>query len=191
MRTVRPRHAAAWIVVAVLFSVLTGCGGAPAPEPLPKPSGSTSPSASASATPGAPVMPGAARAKTKAGAIAFAHGFIEALNFSGTHGDTRIFRNLYIPLCTRCEAIADGIDQTYARGGYFRGGEWRPTRFKFYAIENDVAVLDAVVTYEPQTWVKQSGAKPTIYSGSENNLKAFNLRWRAGEWHVSALDPTT
>ncbi|MCW2836497.1 MAG: hypothetical protein JWQ15_611, partial [Marmoricola sp.] len=114
MRTVRPRHAAAWIVVAVLFSVLTGCGGAPAPEPLPKPSGSTSPSASASATPGAPVMPAAARAKTKAGAEAFVRHYVDVLNYAGLSGDTQPLRRLHISICTRCEAIADGIAQTYA-----------------------------------------------------------------------------
>lgn len=191
MRTLHPRLAAG-SMAGVMLLALTACGGSPHPQPLPKPISSTSPtpSASASASPTPPVMPEAAGAKTKAGAEAFARGFIEALNYAGTSGDTKPLRGLYISLCTRCEAIADGVDQTYAAGGYFRGGEWSPTRFKFYAIENNVAVLDAIVTYQPQTWVKKSGATPITYRGSENNLKALNLRWQAGEWHVSALDPS-
>lgn len=135
-------------------------------------------------------MPAVAKAKTRAGAVAFALAFVEALNYSGMTGDTRTLRSLYIPLCTRCEAIADGIDKTYVHGGYLRGGAWTPTGHKFYVIDNNVAVLDLLVSYAPQTWVKRSGAEPTLSRGSQNNLKAFNLRWQAGRWHVSALDPT-
>jgi hypothetical protein len=189
MRTVRPRHAAAWIVVAVLFSVLTGCGGAPAPEPLPKPSGSTSPSASASATPGAPVMPGAARAKTKAGAEAAVRHFLIAMGYAGNTGETGVFESTYTMECARCRAITDGIKSTYANGGSIVGGDWRPTRLKFYAIEGDIAYIDAVVDYVAQIWIKSTNARKTMSPARRNVLKTFQLIWREGKWRVGALDP--
>jgi hypothetical protein len=177
------------LVAAVLAGLLaSGCGGSPEPGQLPAPERSSTPSASAKPAP--PVMPKAAKAKTRAGAIAFARLFMATLNYAGGNGETQPLRRLFIGECTRCEAIADGIEQTYRQGGYFLGGEWSPTRFKLYSIQNDVAVLDAFVTYEAQTWVKKSGAKPIRYGQSRNNLKAFNLRWQGGAWHVSALDPT-
>ena len=155
MRTVWPR----WVAGLAAGLLLSGCGGdSPEPKPLPKESKS-SPSASPSATP--PVMPAAAKKKTKAGAIAFARAFIQTLNYSGSSGDTARLRRLFIAPCTRCEAIADGIDETYAAGGSFEGGDWVPTRFQFHTMDGNVAVLDALVTYEAQTWVKRSGTKPS------------------------------
>ena len=184
MRTVWPRWVAGLIAVGLLLS---GCGGdSPEPKPLPKESKS-SPSASPSATP--PVMPAAAKKKTKAGAVAVARTFLDALNFAGATGDTDPLRGTYTQLCTRCEVIADGIDKTYREGGKIEGGAWHPTRFKFYGIENQVAVVDAAVDYDAQTWTKRSGAKPTKFPASQGNLKAFHLRWTGSRWAVSALDP--
>src|SRR3954467_1198640 len=121
----RGRHTLA-AVIGALCVLLDGCGGSAEPQPLPRPTASLSPSPSA--TP--PVMPPAAKERTQAGATAFARLFIESLNYAGAVGDTESMRRLYLPLCTRCEAIADGIDETYAKGGYFKGGAWEPVRFK-------------------------------------------------------------
>ena len=85
--------------------------------------------------------------------------------------------------------IADGIDATYRKGGKIQGGAWHPTRFKFYGIENEVAVVDAAVDYDAQTWTKKSGAEPQEFPASQGNLKAFHLRWTGTKWAVSALDP--
>jgi len=156
MRTVWPRLAV-WLAAGLVAAglLLSGCGGdSPEPKPLPTDSKS-SPSESPSPTP--PVMPAAAKKKTKGGAIAVTRGFLAALNFAGATGDTKPLRALYVPLCTRCEAIADGIDQTYRSGGKIEGGAWHPTRFKFYDIENQVAFIDAAVDYDAQTWTKKSG----------------------------------
>ena len=186
MRTVRHRLAA---VAGVTCLLVAGCGSNPEPKPLPKSEPKTSPSASPSPSATPPVLPAAAKVKTKAGAIAFSDAFMEALNYAGTTGDTGPLRELFIPQCTRCAAIARGIDETYAAGGSIRGGEWRSTGHKFYAITNDVAVLDAKVTFEPQTLVKKAGESPTQFGKSTNNLKVFNLRWQNGRWYTSALDP--
>ena len=170
--------------------LLTACGGGGNPEPAPLPRTSTpSPTATASASPTPPAMPAAARQKTKAGAVAFTRHFMEVLNYSGGSGETRAFRGTFNALCTRCDGIADGIEQTYSLGGSYIGGEWTPTRFKFYSIQNDVAVLDAYVTFAAQQWKKRAGATPQQFPESRNNLKAFNLRWTFRGWVVSALDP--
>src|ERR1700712_3545826 len=139
-------------VAALALLLVAGCGGDPKPKSLPSPTPSPSPSASASASP--PALP--AQAKTRAGAIAFARTFIETVNYAGMAGDTGPLRALYIPFCTRCEALADGIDHTYAGGGSFKGGAWTPTSFRFYAIKNDVAFVDAFVDYAPQVWTQES-----------------------------------
>ncbi len=77
--------AAGSVQCLLLGVLLSGCGGNPEPAPAPSPRVSTSTSPSASPTP--PVMPAAARKKTKQGAIAFARFFIGALNYAGDTGN--------------------------------------------------------------------------------------------------------
>ena len=186
MRTVGLRLAPGLLAALLLNS----CGGSPEPAPLPKPSASSSsPAASASLTP--PVMPEAARAKTKAGAEGLVRYFLVALNYSGRAGNTAALRHAYVSSCTRCEGIAEGIDRTYVAGGYYRGGDWLPRKITFYKIGgDDVAVLDATVDYTAQTWVKRKNATPVKFRASSNHLHAFQLKWnpRLG-WRVGALDP--
>lgn len=186
------RTVGAWLVAGPIAAVLllSGCGGSPEPSPVANPTKGASPSASPSASPRAPALPAAAKEKTRAGAIAFARSFMDALNYAGATGDTRLLRSAYIKLCTRCEAISDSIDETYAGGGKIEGGEWHVKRLKFYAIKNEVAFVDAFVDYDAQTWTKKRGAKPVTFPASQGNLKAFNLRWTGAKgWRASALDP--
>jgi hypothetical protein len=191
MRTVGPRLAAGLIAGLVAGGpVLAGCGGSPEPKPLPAPTKSSSPSASASSAPTPPVMPEAAKAKTRAGAEVLVRHFLAALNYSGATGDTAAIRDAYVSLCTRCEAIALAIDKTYGAGGYYRGGDWLDKSITFYKIKGDVAILDARVDYTAQTWVKRKGSKPTVFPASTNHLHAFQLKWTPSlGWRVGALDP--
>src|SRR4051812_21969262 len=133
----RGRHTLA-VVIGALCLLLAGCGGSAKPQPLPRPTASLSPSPSA--TP--PVVPTAAKEKTDKGARAAVQYFLDALNFSGAVGDTSTLRASFAETCTRCEAIADGIDKTYSAGGYYKGGDWLPRRIVFYKIDGDVAILD-------------------------------------------------
>ncbi len=128
--------------------------------------------------------------KTRRGAISAAKFFIDALNYSSLTGDMGPLRSAYVPACTRCDGIADGIAQTYETGGAYTGGEWTVRRMKFYDIQGDVAAVDAVVDYAPQTWRKSRGADPVQYAGARQQLHAFQLLWTPEEaWRVGALDP--
>jgi hypothetical protein len=184
MGTVCPRLAAGLIAAGLL---LGGCGGSPEPKPLPAPTKSPSPSASATATP--PVMPVAAKAKTKAGAETTVRFFLSSMEYSGDTGNTAQFEDTYTRDCTRCQAISDGIKKTYDDGGSIVGGAWHPTRLTFYAIDKNVAYLDAVVDYEAQTWIRDASGTKTTSPARRNVLKAFQLIWRDGMWRVAALDP--
>jgi hypothetical protein len=184
MRTTRLLAA---LVAAALL--LAGCGGSPKPSTLPSKSPTPSPSASPSPTP--PVTPAAVRLKTKEGAEATVRLFLDTLAYAGASGQTDELRATYAASCTKCEAIAKGIDDTYGAGGSIRGGAWHPTQLKFYAIKGNVAYIDAVVDYGPQTWTRTSSASPQHAPAQKNVLKAFQLIWSSGRWSVGALDPQT
>jgi len=183
MRTVWPRLVAG---LAAAGLILSGCGGSPEPKPLPKESKST-PSESPSATP--PAMPTAAKKKTKAGAEALVQHFLSTMRYAGSSGDTNAFAATYTRACTRCAAITAGIEKTYRDGGSIKGGAWVPTKTKAYAVDDDVAFVDAVVDYERQVWVKDSSGSKTTSPAKKNVLKTFQLVWRDQRWFVGALDP--
>ena len=144
MRTVWPRLVAG---LAAAGLMLSGCGGdSPEPKPLPKESKS-SPSSSPSATP--PAMPAAAKKKTKAGAEALVRHFLGTMRYAGASGDTDAFAEHVHAACTRCAAIAEGIEKTYRDGGSHQGRRLGADQVtKAYAIDDDVAFVDAVVDYE-------------------------------------------
>src|SRR3954454_5178674 len=102
----RGRHTLA-AVIGALCLLLAGCGGSAKPQPLPRPTASLSPSPSA--TP--PVMPAAAKEKSEAGGRGAIQYIWDALNFWGAAGDTSALRAAFTETCTRCDAIADGIDK--------------------------------------------------------------------------------
>lgn len=108
--------------------------------------------------------------------------------YAGRTGDSAAFRRTFDDSCTKCEAIAAGIEDTYAAGGQISGGGWLPYDFRFYGIRRNVGYLDAYVNYEAQTYVANSSATPQRFPAKENVLKAFQLRWAQG-WTVGALDP--
>jgi hypothetical protein len=176
------------LAAAVLAGLLaSGCGGSPEPGQLPAPERSSTPSASA--TPAPPVMPKAAKAKTRAGAESAVRFFLSSMEYAGKSGDISAFQRSYTRECTRCSAIARGIRDTYANGGSITGGGWRPTQLRFYAIRNNVAYIDATVDYEPQTWIRASDAPKLTSPARKGVLKPFQLVWRDETWRVGALDP--
>jgi hypothetical protein len=117
MRTLGPQLAAGLLAVGVLIG---GCGGSPEPSPLPKPSKSSSPSASATPTP--PVMPEAAKAKTKAGAIAFARHYVDLINHAQATGDASALLAVEDTTCGSCERGRKYVDRVYGGGGTIQGG---------------------------------------------------------------------
>lgn len=177
-------------------ALLSGCGGTPEPGPVadrsasPAPSASTSPSASPSTSPVAPVMPAAAKKRTKAGAEAFVTFYVTILNYAGTHGETAGLRDIALPTCIKCKALADGIDDIYSRGGHINGGGWTVLKIRHFGFKQGHYFLDATIKSSPQKLVAKAGAPVKAFPGAPSRLRAFVLERQAGDWKVSELDPS-
>lgn len=183
----RPRQT---LAAALLLPLLAGCGGAPQASAPPTPGDGSPTSTESNDDAGPPDRNPNVQRKNRAGAEAATRAFLDNLNYAAMTGDTTQLRTTYVPFCTRCEAIADGIDAVYERGGTIDGGAWIETSLRFYDIQRDIAYVDAVVDYTPQTWQSSETEAPRRVPAQTNVLKAFNLRFsdQAG-WRVSALDP--
>ncbi|WP_147063780.1 DUF6318 family protein [Terrabacter aerolatus] len=114
-RTLLP-YAAAGLAAALLGACTSGDPGTTVTTAPPAASTTTSTSAAPSTTSTAPSpttsvdpvlarIPDAARARTAAGAQAFARFFIESLNAGASKPDSRVLAGLFAPSCETCQAM--------------------------------------------------------------------------------------
>jgi hypothetical protein len=108
------------VVGAALMLLLAGCGGDPKADPPP----STSPTPSVSSTPSPPALPEAAKANTKAGAIAFVRYYVALLNLLQSTGDERPLLAVSQSNCRSCMAVVRAANAIYDSGGHVEGGLW-------------------------------------------------------------------
>ena len=112
----------------------------------------------------------------------------DALNYAAGSGDTdRTAHCSTRELCSRCEAIADGIDKTYRNG---RLASWRrlgaPTRYqRSTALMAMSRCLDADVDYDASDLDQAKGGPSRAVPAQQGHLQAFQLRCDgrvAGAW---------
>jgi hypothetical protein len=167
------------IVGAVaLLLVLAGCGGDPKADPTPPPSPSTSP---ASTTPSAPAMPEAAKANTKAGAIAFVRYYVDLINHAQATGDVSGLAGVEAPECASCTKGREYLTGIYAAGGHVTGGTWTIRRAQAAPSGENWAVT-VVGDFAPSDVFSSQGAQPTHAKGGPT-LTNFVV-WNAGSWKV-------
>jgi hypothetical protein len=167
--------------LAVLLA-LTSCGGDPKADSTPTPSAPvTTP---VSTTPAPPVMPEAAKANTKAGAVAFVRYYVELINHAQATGEVGQLEAVEDEACTSCRAARKGVSDHYQSGGTISGGEW--------AIESALAVrnaaihgwvVDTRVRYGMQT-VSFGSSRPNKVNQAGEMVASFQVRWINNVWQV-------
>ncbi|MEO5651543.1 MAG: DUF6318 family protein [Marmoricola sp.] len=179
------RLAASLAAGSLLGLILTACGGNPEPQPMPAPRSSTSPSGSASPTPTPPVMPAAARKKTKQGAIAFVKYYVDALNHATFTGHTEPAHSLDAGKCGSCDRMLKMIETIYGADGSVNGGAWRPEIVGAIRQRGRPGwTIDAKITYGPQQVVPRAGSKAESFTGG-GRLVTFLLSRSGATWKVT------
>lgn len=92
------------------------------PTTPPSPTSSVTPSSTSSAT---PELPEAAKAGTKAGAVAFVRYYIELINHAQATGNTAALKAVEAPSCGSCLKGRRYIEDIYSSGGHIEGGAFR------------------------------------------------------------------
>jgi hypothetical protein len=171
-------------VLALAGCVLAGCGGSKEPksDPTPATVGPSSPSPSPTA---APTLPDAARANTKAGAIAFVRFYIDAFNHAQATGDTSMLALLEGPACRSCREVRQSIEHTYRAGGHAVGGALSIDGQEIHRSVGRQWVVDVAGHFSPSTIYASAGATPQHDKGGSTAASffvRFNDGWEVVRW---------
>lgn len=181
MRALGPRLAAGVIAASLL---LGGCGPNPAPRSLPKPSTSPSPSSSTAPAATPPVLPAAARLKTKAGAIAFARHYVDLINFAQATGRLDGLRAVEEASCKSCAKAESYLRDLYGHGGALHGGAFKVRSAS--ALMNPATrgwLVEVGVLFGPQ---RVDHPSPTPDETPQGGRLPINVQvaWRSKGWRV-------
>lgn len=84
----------------------------------------TTPTPSVTPTAVVPTMPKQAGEDSPEGAAAFVKHWVDVFNYAAATGDVEELSRLSSPDCKGCQNYIQLYRDTYAAGGYFKGGDW-------------------------------------------------------------------
>jgi hypothetical protein len=174
-----------FVAAACTAALLAGCTSNAEPTPLPEPSPS---SASASPTPSAtpPSLPPEAEGTSPQAAKAFAHFYVDSVNYAMATGETRDLEGLAAEACRACHAITDGIRDAYAGGGRLEGRGWLVRDVQYLRLASDKALIGVTLRIARQADYESGDAKPRWSRASRGHLD-LRMSWRTGQWRVFEL----
>jgi Family of unknown function (DUF6318) len=159
-------------------SELTESNGPSPTEPSP-----TDPSPTG---PQEPPLPDAAKAPGKAGAKAFVAYYIRLLNYASHTGDGALLLR-YGPSCRVCRSQADFAERLYGRGGWYRGGAWRPDNRTWLVLSSGSGYFVAVnVDTAAGRQLPRRDAEISRFAADRLRLN-FLLKPSSRAWQVSRL----
>jgi hypothetical protein len=167
------------VIGFALVLVLAGCGGDPTAEPSPTPS--TPVTSPVSTTPTPPAMPDAAKANTKAGAIAFVRHYIELINYAQATGDVEVLSGVEDASCRSCTQGRTYLASIYGAGGHVAGGEWTIRHASAKSSGENWAVT-VTGDFAPSDVFSAPTAEPSHATGGPT-LTNFVV-WHSDDWKV-------
>jgi len=172
----------------VLLLALAGCGGDPKADPSPSPSvPSVSP---VNTTPAPPALPEAARANTKAGAIAFVKYYIGLFNRAQTSGHPEEMASFSAHACDECNDVVAALAKIYGSGGHIDGGDLRAhAATADYNGAEDVWLVLIQIESGPQSVTTAAGATATSLPGGRRSMR-FSVKRSGDAWKVAAWSRT-
>ena len=167
------------IGVAVLALALAGCGGNPKADPSPTKS-TTTPTSTASS---APELPDAAKANTKAGALAFVRYYIHLINYAQATGDVGPLRRVESDACASCTRVRESVEHIYGSGGSIEGGTWRPHMTIALQNADDSWLVSGNIRFDPET-VRKTANSTAVQGAGGSAVAHMKVRQSASGWTV-------
>lgn len=165
------------VVATSLLVLVAGCTD---PEPKePKPTTSATP------TKTAPTMPAQAKENTPEGASAFVAYYIEISNYAASTGDVKELSRLSDARCDGCQKYVRLYRDTYAAGGYFKGGDRTPGRMTVEFGEPETYVTTTLTS--PVSRYRTSSKEPEETDEPNSTRVTYGVIGSGGEWRISQL----
>jgi hypothetical protein len=192
-------------ILAATVLALAACNGGgntPAAEPTSAspsvsatPSGTPTPAAAykpADATGKAqnvpvPVLPAAAKAETKEGAIAFAGYWFKVLSYSYETGDLKLLESVTSQSCGPCEKAKKVISAWYEEGRWLVGGKIStPAIETTFSKGADTNYKVAVQAHQvPLTYVRADGTVSKTDPKGDDTGNLLLISYRDAAWHLN------
>jgi len=175
-----------WLVSVVAGALLlAGCSGAEPSASPPSEPPSTTPATSAR-TPTPPPLPASAQKPTKAGAVAFAHYYIDLVNFASRTGEPTRLLDVSAAGCESCRKIGRFIASVYQRGGFIHGGEWSARSYSVLRSGEDRWLVAVKVKAAKQTYRVEPSAPAKTRTGGVYTV-SVDASWQGHRWLTRKL----
>lgn len=198
---VRRRRVCAVLVALTLLPVTacTGGGTTPGATAAPEPS---SPTASLTPTPTAsykpadasgraqnvpvPVLPAAAKAETKEGAIAFASYWFSVLSYGYETGELAEFEAITAPACEPCAKAKSVINAWHTEGRWLVGGKITTPSLSSEFVPDAEATYQVVVQAQqtPLTYMRQDASVARSDPQPDDTGNLLFINFSGGKWTV-------
>ena len=166
----------------VLVVLVAGCGGDPKADPSPS---TSAPPPSVTPTPTPPALPDAAKANTKAGAIAFATYYVDLVNSAQATGGVAGLISVEAESCASCSDVRTSITRIYQAGGSITGSAWHP-HFNTALRNGDGSwLVNGLVEFDPGQ-IKRSAGGPTEPNKGGSAVTHLTVRMTGSGWEVTA-----
>jgi hypothetical protein len=179
----------AWLAGVVVATLLVaGCSGdEPDAQPRKPSAPSTSPVATTSPSPTPPALPAAARRNSKAGAVAFAHHYIDLINYAAATGATDTLRASSESRCRGCARLIRSIDDIYSHGGWIRTPGWQPQSWTSLGKARDREWEITVSVRMPSEKRKTSDRAPVTRSKPSKGVANFRVEYGPQGWSMAEM----
>ena len=129
-----------------------------------------------------PELPAAATKPTLKGAEAFVEYYVELMNYAKSTGDSSMLLTASRG-CDGCNEYAELYTSTYARGGYYKGFDWRPTVRVVYDLRNVFLALTDI-SADGGVHRDSTSAVTEEFEPDEHQVR-FSLRRIAQGWKIT------
>lgn len=161
--------------------------GACSSDPTPRePNGSaTTPGSSAppTAAPTVPPMPAQAGEDSPEGAAAFVKHWVDVFNYAAATGDVDELSRLSSPECKGCQNYIKLYRDTYAAGGYFKGGDWTLGELEMKIRERESYVTTTVMV--PPSRYRETASTREKRDPGERPVVSFGMARTDVSWQIT------
>jgi len=135
-------------------------------------------------------MPPEARELTAAGAEAFVRYWFHLVNYGYTTGDTSLLRGLSAESCQTCASTVETIEDQYASGGSFRGGQ---IDLKVVVASSpdtsETSLVSISLDQDPLQRLNSSGDVMETSDGESGLSLGALVEGASGMWQMVAIAP--